>query len=300
MNWKLWKTRISAAQDSNCGLLPHCGDHNCTALRRTWRRLRWRKARIRLEQSWYCAPQCFERATEQRFLQLCASPAPRPPVRHRIPLGLLMLSRGQLTNHQLRSALEAQRSNGRERIGQWLEKLGFATEQQITAALGLQWACPVLASASVSDAAARMLPFPLLEQFRMLPVQFVASRRLFHLAFCEGVDYAALYAVEQMLDCRTQACLVSRSVMDQELAQIGQDRRPADFRFESWRDVADMARITCGYVLELGAESVRIVGCGEYIWARLEAGPDQANLLFRRTAPVADPQRFPLPQQSAG
>ena len=42
-----------------------------------------------------------------------------------------------------------------------------------------------------------------------------------------------------------------------------------------------MARITCGYVLKLGAEEVRAVACGGHVWVRLSAGPDVANLLFR-------------------
>ena len=43
-----------------------------------------------------------------------------------------------------------------------------------------------------------------------------------------------------------------------------------------------MARITCSYVLKLGAEEVRAVACGHYIWVRLCAGRDIANLIFRR------------------
>ena len=61
-----------------------------------------------------------------------------------------------------------------------------------------------------------------------------------------------------------------------------------DLLFESWRDPAAMAQITCGYALKLGADQIRIVGCGEYIWVRLEAGRELATLLFRH--PLAAPQ----------
>lgn len=72
--------------------------------------------------------------------------------------------------------------------------------------------------------------------------------------------------------------------------------------FDTNTNVVD---VYVNYVLKLGARAVRMVGCGEYIWVRLQTGPDQANLLFRRTAPVAEPQRFPaagsaLPEQAAG
>ena len=207
------------------------------------------------------------------------------PVPHRIPLGLLMLSRGQLTNPQLRSALEAQQTSGQRRLGEWLVKLGYATEQQITTALGLQWACPVLTTGAPPDiTSTHLFPYRLLESLRILPVQFVPATRTFYMAFSEGIDYGALCAVEQMLACHTEACLVSRSIMDQGLERIAQERRDGDLLFEGWRDAPEMARITCGYVLKLGAKDVRVVGCGSYIWARLATGSDVSNLLFRHPA----------------
>jgi hypothetical protein len=253
-----------------------------------WRRFRWRHGTIRLHGSVYCAPTCFESATRRHFVRLCAAVLSAPPARHRVPLGLLMISRGQLTNPQLRSALEAQRAQGGHRLGEWLEKLGFATEQQVTAALARQWACPVLApTAKCEPSCLRLLPFHLLENSRMWPVQFVSSTRTFHLAFCDGIDYAALYAIEQMLDCRTQPCLTTRSTVAQLLQHRGYERGTADMLFEGWREPSDLARITCGYVLKLGAEDVRLAGCGSFIWARLSTGLDVANLLFQRPSSVS-------------
>ena len=92
-------------------------------------------------------------------------------------------------------ALEAQSAEGRGRIGGWLETMGFATEEQVTAALGTQWGCPVLPFYADGDPHCReMLPFRLMEKFRMLPVQYVTSTRRLYVAFSEGVDYSALYA----------------------------------------------------------------------------------------------------------
>jgi hypothetical protein len=260
-----------------------CGDMDCSSTRRLWRRIRWRHGTIRLHDSLYCAPSCFEAAARQRLARLCVATIAAPPVRHRVPLGLLMISRGQLTNQQLRLALEEQRSNRRQRLGEWLEQLGYASEQQVTAALAHQWACPVLASkASCDPNCLRLLPYHLLEASRILPVQFVPSTRTFHLAFCDGIDYSALYAIEQMLDCCTRPCLATRSAVGQALQLIGDERHSGELLFEGWRDAAEMARITCGYVLKLGAEAVRLVGCAGFIWARLSTGPDIANLLFHR------------------
>lgn len=298
MSWTRW---MAGARSHWPAAMPHCEERGCSLLRRSWRRFRWWNGRIRLHGHCYCAPQCFQNAAQACFSRACRVTAVPQPIRHRIPLGLLMLSRGQLTNGQLRSALEAQQENGRHRLGELLEKLGFASEEQVTAALGLQWSCPVLTRRVSSDeACARLLPFRLLESFRMLPVQFVPATRILYMAFCDGIDYSALYGIEQMLDCRTEACLISRSAMEQALEGIGHERRSGDLLFESWRDPGEMARITCGYVLKLGAEEVRIVGCGDYIWVRLEIDREVQNLMFRRPLPVPSASGPLLPYQGTG
>jgi len=197
-----------------------------------------------------------------------------------------MLSRGELTNQQLRVALEAQQQDGQHRLGEWLEKLGFATERQVTVALGLQWACPVLNQDTKRDpACSRLLPYRLLEDHRMLPLQFVEATRTLYLAFCDGIDYTVLHAIEQMLSCHTDACLVMRSTLDRALEQIARQRSPHDLLFEGWRGAPEIASIICGYVLKLGAESARIAGCGSHVWVRLTAGREFINLLFRRPVP---------------
>jgi hypothetical protein len=285
-----WGRWLSAARNCWRQTHPQCAGRGCNLPRRMWRRIAWWKGRIRLRGWSYCTPQCFENAAHACFSDACIPVVAASPVRHRIPLGLLLLSRGLLTNWQLRAALEAQRARGQGRIGEWLQELGFATEQQVTTALGLQWACPVLTGKVPRDSAcAGMLPHRLLEHFRMLPIQFVVSTRIFCVAFCDGIDYTALYAIEQVLDCRTEACLISRSSMDQELERMGHQARAGDRLFESWRDPAAMASITCTYALKLGAQQVRIVGCGEYIWVRLEAGGEVSTLLFRH--PLATPRQ---------
>jgi hypothetical protein len=276
---------------------PPCAEPDCTLWRRLWRRMGWWHGRIRLRGSSYCAPKCFENAAREYFSAACTAVVALSPVRHRIPLGLLMLSRGQLTYPQLQAALEAQQGPRHQRIGEWLQELGFASEPQITSALGLQWACPVLAWRTPHDSGCgRLLPFRLLEHFRMLPVQFVAATRIFYVAFCDGIDYTALYAIEQMLDCRTEACLISRSSMDRELERMGHEARAGDLLFESWHDPQTMAHITCGYALKLGAEQVRMVACGQYIWVRLEARHEVSTLLFRH--PLAAPHLADLDREN--
>jgi hypothetical protein len=272
--WRRWETSLPRCAEANCKAGPKlrmaCGVH--------------------LQGEWYCSPQCLEKAVHRHFLRAAVAMVPTPRLPHRVPLGLLLLSRGQLDNSQLRSALRAQESQGEGRIGQWLEQLGFASEQQITAALGLQWACPVAPPMIPGELdSAQMLPFRLLQQLRMLPIHYSRAKAVMHVAFSEGVDYTALYAIEQMLDCRTEACIMSSSAMIRILEKLAHARREGELLFESSSDISEMARISCGCMLKLGTRQARIVTCGAYIWVRLQAEFDTTTLLFRRTVYVDEP-----------
>jgi hypothetical protein len=277
----------------------HCVRTDCTFAGRLWQRMRWWRGAIYLDGMRYCAPRCFEDAARQRFARICDTLPVLKPVQHRVPLGLIMLSRGELSRGQLLAALEAQRANACRRIGEWLAELGFASEQQVTSALALQWACPVLTTPIIPDSrCVRLIPFRILESYRILPLQFVEPTRTFYLAFADGIDYAVLGAVEHVLRCRTEACLVQGSVMDRALEQIGRDRIGGDLLFEGWRQAAEMARITSSYRLKLEAAEARVAACGRYIWARLSREHDVANLIFRhpgspqQSSPPAFDQSF--------
>jgi len=97
------------------------------------------------------------------------------------------------------------------------------------------------------------------------------------------VDYTALYAIEQMLECRTEACVTSSSAMSQALEALGRARRPGELLFEGWRTVEEMARTTCGCMLKMGARTIHAVTCGMYVWVRLKSEAEQVDLLFRRS-----------------
>lgn len=280
------RAKFAAVWQAGMRTFPRCAGPDCAATPWLWQLFRKQVGiQFRENQSpgkWYCSVACFEKAA-LRFFSRGAPAASAVPAQHRIPLGLLLISRGQLSERELQRGLQIQRDHGGGRLGFWLEKLGFTTEQQITAGLGLQWACPVFPPMTVHDEeCARMVPLCWLEKFRMLPVHFSSASRMLHVAFSETVEYAALYAIECMLDCRTQACLISSRAMDQALVQLTHACRQSEMRFEGRRKACEMVRATGSFMLHLGAGRVRIVDCNHQIWVRLESGADATHLLFER------------------
>jgi hypothetical protein len=132
--------------------------------------------------------------------------------RHRVPLGLLMLEQGWITQEQLRKAIEAQRANGGGRLGQWLIRQQGVSEQLVTRALGLQWSCPVLPLEFHDGVALTALcPRLFVDAFGALPLR-VAAGKLIYLGFEDRLDPVLALALERMTGLRVESGLVRESL----------------------------------------------------------------------------------------
>jgi hypothetical protein len=104
-----------------------------------------------------------------------------------------------------------------------------------------------------------------------------------------------------MLGYRTEACLVSPSILQKGLQVLGQCHAVKDVVFERMKDASECARIIGSYAGKLEAEEVRLAQCGSYIWVRLEGRRrEPVNLVLcaagRVGAPAtAYPIRLALP-----
>ena len=264
-----------------------CENQLCPNHRQPWRALFRRSQGISLHGRWHCSLACFEKSMSEMFARLLPTLTRRKPKDHRLPLGLLMLSRGLIRDDKLKAALKAQRESGSGRVGEWLQHLGAATEQQITTALGMQWSCPVfpLESHRRFLEHAGLVPFPVLQLSHMVPVHYLPASRFLYVAFADGIDYPVLYAIEQMLECHTEPCLADQSSLQRALEELRRETRPAEILFTSLNDPQKMASKTRTYAAKLDAREVQMVGCGEHLWVRLETSGQTRNLLFQ---PLSD------------
>jgi hypothetical protein len=289
----------SAWRDLCAKLAPQCGYGGCVHAGSLWRRMRSRSRGIRMQGTRYCRTECMELALIEVLGRSRPVPRRAAVASHRIPLGLLLLSRQQLTAAQLRTALEAQRAAGRgtsgsningsniKKIGAWVQELGFATEPQVTAALARQWSCPVLRAPPMAIAASRFPPIPalLLESFQMMPVELVEATGTLLMAFSEGIDYTMLYAIEQMLGYHTEPCLVCPSTLQKNLRALARQREAGDVVFDRTEDAGECAHIVGNYSAKVKAEEVRVARCGEHLWIRLERlGQEAVTLVLRAPA----------------
>ena len=126
--------------------LPVCSSPFCPRPATLWQRWWSRHEGIWLQQRWYCSVDCFQAGLFRR-LEATGATRPRPaPQPNRIPLGLLLLSQGNISRSQLGEALILQKTTKSGKLGEWLVRMGAVSEQQVTSALAVQQRCPVFAA----------------------------------------------------------------------------------------------------------------------------------------------------------
>jgi hypothetical protein len=265
-----------------------CEHSACRQRRIYWPSWLRRDEGILFQGQWYCSPECFEHAARTALARLLPAGEEPPRRHHRIPIGLLLLSRGTITDDQLRQALLLQREQGGGKIGRILREIRAASERDITDGLAAQWGCPVypLGKAREFLQCASLLPLTLLEAGRMLPVHYLRLQQTLYMAFVEGVDRTALYAVEQMLHLRTVPCIVSESELAGALESFRLLAKTPAAVFESANEPLEMARTTRSYAGQVGATDVRAARSGKFIWVRMRAEEEYKDILFQSVSEV--------------
>ncbi|MGD0426553.1 MAG: hypothetical protein ABSC10_07525 [Candidatus Acidiferrales bacterium] len=260
-----------------------CENANCAYTNPLRKFLRRHDGGVFLQGRWYCSLDCFEQGITNAFAELIKLPDEPLARLHRIPLGLLLLGRGVITEIELKTALQAQRETGNERLGRALVRLGIASSDQVSEALAAQWGCvvfPVDQDQRYRECC-QLLPMALLESSRMLPMRYMKESQLLFLAFAEDIDHTTIYAIERLLPGRTQPCVITEAAMDQALEEIRSRPRPDEIVFENFLEAAEMARIIRDYAVQIGAEELILARPRRFLWVRLKASGQSWDLLFR-------------------
>jgi len=213
------------------GLLTVCANPGCAS---GWLRL-WRGRHSPVfEGGWLCGPRCTRAMVRAAVARELEGQDPEPaPHRHRVPLGLLLLSHGAITPAQLRAALARQRISG-GRLGSWLEGEHGVEERAITRALGVQWGCPVLSVENHSpERVAALVPRLFLDAFGFVPLRLAGST-LLYVGFEDRIDRCVGLAIERMTGLKVEAEGVD--ALAAAFSSIVEEVRPVEARLVRMRD----------------------------------------------------------------
>lgn len=256
--------------ESKSDFLQQCGNRKC---RSGWMKL-WRSRQGPvLDGKWACSPACMWEIAQAAVVREAGGlRASRPAHQHRVPFGLVLLSRSIITQEQLRKALEAQRKAGAGRLGEWLRRQKAIDEEHVARALSAQWNCPVLAGVPHDSVAmAPTLPRLLIDSFGAVPLR-LAGREILYVAFEDKIDRCLVLAIERMLGLKVEAGVLRDSEFD--LARQGILRAP--FPKTRLLEVANMRGLVHAVAETLEERKParsRIVRTGNYFWLRIWRSP---------------------------
>ncbi len=258
-----------------------CGNPTCS--KKSWLQAFTHSHRgMRVEGEWYCDTNCFEQVVKGKIEELLASQNPPAKARgSRVPMGLLLLSRGILTSEQLKAALDYQRLNA-VNFGDAVQQLGFATQEQVTAAVAAQWACPVFPLGDRPLDVKIRIPRQLLNLYKMLPVHYTENERRLLIGFVSGVQHQILSTIGHITSCTVVPCFITMREYESQLkSSLTPCPRDYELAVDEILESAEMARLTTNYVVQLGAERMRIGKCRDYVWTRIWGKKQEMDLLFR-------------------
>jgi Type II secretion system (T2SS), protein E, N-terminal domain len=248
------------------GLIGKCANPDC---RSGWLHLFRKRSAPIFEGGWTCSPECTQACVQWALRrELDGRTLAHETHRHRIPLGLVMLEQGWITQRQLRDALEAQTAAGSGRLGDWLMLQRATDEATVTRALALQWGCPVLAVEThhLADLTS-VVPRLFLDAFGALPLRIVAGK-LLYLGFEQCLDPVLAFAVGRMTSLRVESGIVCSSLFRPSLGRLLKEPFPTAQLAEAVSETA-AAHLLARSIERIQPVNSRMVRVHDFIWLRM-------------------------------
>lgn len=236
------------------------------------------------EKQWYCSARCLEKSLEDHLLSCFVEDHRPAPIRTNMPMGLMMLSRGVISDSQLHNAIELQHGSG-ERFGACLHRLGFVSFEEIASVVATQWGCPVFPAESVQPACSMLIPLSLIERYHMLPVHLVSQGRRLFVGFCAEINHTALISIEQMLGCKTEACVIPEPKFSQVL-DYRKHSTNSEVAVSRPENAAETSRMIRSYAQQTGADAIRLRTMEGNIWVRFLNHHSHLDLVFEHPPSV--------------
>ncbi len=257
------------------GIFSTCANPRCGS---GWLRLWRRRETPVFEGGWCCSEACMAaRVAWALNREMDGRGSPREGHRHRIPLGLVLLEQGWITNQDLRAALQLQKDAGGGRLGRWLVESRSASQENVTRALGLQWGCPVLAMEfHHPEGLTALVPRLFVDAFGALPLR-VAAGRILYLGFEDHLDAALALALERMTGLEVVGGLVQEPAFRPAHSRLLEARFPAAELIEAATESALASAFSKAIERTRPVES-RLVRVHDCFWLRMWIRPDSGPL----------------------
>jgi hypothetical protein len=275
-----------------------CHHRECTRTRSEFSLFSNRRRPPTYEGKTFCSDSCLWAYVEKelkekwRRLQLEKSRSiPRPK------LGTILMHTAFLTRDQLDEAIKLQNKAREGRIGEWLLRLGFVEEHQVTAALACQYGLPLinLKNSYARNDAVRMIPGKVAKCSGLIPVGFDDAEESIRVAVSAPVDFNCQEAIRRMVHKGIVPYIGDQSAIQRLLEQWYE---PEDLdltnlpTFSSLDELIAVGSSMVSIAIELRAQDIRAELVQEFFWLRMDFPSESHHHLFRWVSePVSDTEQ---------
>lgn len=237
-------------------------------------------------ETWYCSVDCFVKMTRHRFSVLASGRNLDMPHIPRVSIESVMLSKGYVTEEELRSAKDQSRLGG-EDLEAELVRLGLVDEWHLASARAIQWGYPVLGRDRISQSVHADLPLTLMKAFSAVPLHYSRSSNRMLMGFVYKVEHSLLHSLEQVTGCRVEPCFITPTELHYQMERLQLSAENREIVLKDSLTAAEKANTVGGLALEIRARDVRLSRCQEYVWMRLSGKHRMIDVLFRGKCSIA-------------
>ncbi len=281
----------------------NCHRKGCTRIRSEFSLFLSRRQPPRFEGNTFCSETCLRDHIEgelidrwYRLQQGKSHPIRRPK------LGTILLQTSFVTADQLDTAINMQRLNQEGRLGEWLLRLGFVEERQITLALSQQYGLPVihLDKSDPKPDAVKMIPGKVAKCSKLIPLGLDEEKKSLCIAVNTPVDFNSHEAIRRMVGRSLIAYVSDQSTI---LSLLERWYEPEDLdlssaaTFHSQDELLDISKTIVSSALIQRADNIQMELVEEYLWARLEFPNRSAQQIYHgSTTTTTSRTKFAEPQ----
>ncbi len=270
-----------------------CHRKGCTRIRSEFGLFLTRRRAPRFNGYTFCSEACLEAHLEQelsecwhRLLRDRGRRIPRPK------LGTILLQDALITADQLDEAVAMQRQAQEGRLGEWLQRLGFVDEHQITVALAKQYGLPLinLAHLDARSDAARLIPGRVAKCSGLLPVGYDDSHNSLQIAVTGPVNFGLQESIRRMVRRGLLTFIGDQSAIE---ALIERWYEPEDLDlmsappYSSLCDLLKIGRELLSAAANQRADNIQAELLEGFFWARIDAAGTSHHLFCRHAAEPA-------------
>jgi len=195
-----------------------------------------------------------------------------------------------VTRDQLEQAIRLQSERQEGRIGEWLLRLGFVEEHQITAALARQFGLPLinLKNSAAKTDAVRMIPGRVAKCSGIVPVGFDDSQTALRVAVSAPVNFNSQEAIRRMVHKGIVPYIGDESAINRLLEQW-YDPEDLDLSnvptFGTVEDLVELGNEMIATAINHRALDIQAELAQDFFWVRLDFPSESHHHFFRYVSP---------------